>query len=122
MTVQVADRFVDVVVRDSWIMKPAGLVAALREPAGRNPAASSLTVAEALSSLDDERALAIVRSVLDAAYFSVLSLFDAGLKNSGVRVRIQCGTQDWDSSDPTTDLRDLYRDKVEPNGFVRMSP
>ena len=114
-----AEAFVDVMVQDSSLVNPADLLSALREPAGRKPGSSTLAVAEALSSIDDARALVITRSVLDFAYFSVLNLLDSGLKNSGIQVQIRTSSDEWLSDSPAAELHELYRERVEPNGFVR---
>jgi hypothetical protein len=107
-------------VRDSALIDPSSLLDGLREPSGRSPAPSSLVVADVLSSIDDASANVLVRSVLDAAYFSVLNLFDAGFKNSGVGVQIRTEDGDWISDSPTVNLHELYRNKVEPHGSVRI--
>jgi hypothetical protein len=75
-------------------------------------------VADALAALDDERALTIIRSVVDAAYFSVLNLLDAGLKNSGVQVEVRTSTDRWVSHNPAVGLQEVYRHRVEPNGLL----
>ena len=119
MSVAVAERFVDVVLRDGPLANPVGLLAALRKPAGRKPAQSSLAIADALSSIDDAKALTIIAATLDSAYFSVLNLLDANLKNSGIRVTIEADGHCWASNDHDADLHIAYRDRVEPNGSVR---
>ena len=119
MSAVVAERFVDAVLQDGWLVNPSELLSAMREPPVRNPAPSSLAVADAISSLDDASALTIIRSVLDSAYFSMFALMDAGFKNSGLRVQVASNGELWDSCDPAVELHDTYRDRVEPNGFVR---
>mgnify|MGYP001597530166 CR=1 FL=1 len=83
------------------------------------PSESSLAVAEAMSSLDDAPALLILKNALDAAYFSVFNLLAAGMKNSGVRVEIGCETGQWKSDEFPVPLYEIYRDRVDPHGFVR---
>jgi hypothetical protein len=119
VSAQAAERFVDVVLQDGWLNDPIDLLSAFRSPAGRNPAPSSLAVAEALSGIEDAQALPIIKAALDAAYFSVFNLLDSGMKNSGVRVRIDCDAGRWVSDEPTAGLHDIYRDRVGPNGSVR---
>jgi hypothetical protein len=115
----VAERFVDAVVQDSWLVNPTELLAAMRAPAGRNPADSSRRIAQALSALDDDEALSIIRAALDAAYFSIFSLFDADMKNSGLGVKIGSESGYWTSGEFAIPLHEIYRDRVEPNGSVR---
>ncbi|MGN6498466.1 MAG: hypothetical protein ACTHK5_14185 [Tsuneonella sp.] len=119
MNTTAAERFVDVVLEDGWIAKPANLLSAMRAPSGRNPAATSREVADALSALDDTQALSIIKATLDAAYFSVLNLLDADMKNSGIEIEIATETDRWKSNEITVSLHELYRDRVEPNGSVR---
>ena len=119
MTSGAAERFVDVVLQDGWLTRPSDLLSAFRSPAGRAPAASSLAVAETLSGLEDAKVLPIIEATLDAAYFSMLTLLDAGMKNSGLTVQIDFEDDTWASDQPTIELHDIYRDRVEPNGSVR---
>jgi hypothetical protein len=116
----VEDRFVDVIIEDGYLSDPAALLRSMREPSGRAPAESSRIVAQALARLDDEDALAVVRSVLDAATCSFVSLFDQDFKNSGLHA---CLSYDGQSADTRLQpsFWNAYRSRVEPNGVLSHS-
>jgi hypothetical protein len=119
VSVQVAEQFVDAVLADSWLRRPEDLLAAMRSPAGRNPAQSSRDIAQTLSALDDAQVLPVVAAALDAAYFSIFNSLDADMKNSGVRVEISTEKGRWNSAEFSVPLHEIYRGRVELNGCLR---
>jgi hypothetical protein len=120
VTNRVEDAFVDVIIEDGYLAGPEILFRSLREPAGRAPSDRSKRVAHALSKLGEEEALLVVRSVLDAATLSIISLFDHDFKNSGLHARLSFGSQVADTRDNPTFGR-AYRSRVEPHGVLSES-
>jgi len=118
----IEDMVVDLVVSDGFLSRPEELVASLRSPSGRAPSEVSRRTAEAMSKLNDEEALRIVRSVLDAGVFSVFSLFDSDFKNSGLHAEFSCGDQMVDTRTGNQDFWDAYRSRVEPGGMLAALP
>jgi hypothetical protein len=111
---------VDIIIEDGYLSEPRVLLRSLREPTGRAPSETSQQVANALSKLDDEEALMVVRSVLDAATLSILSLFDHDFKNSGLHARLSNGSQAMDTQDSPS-FWQAYRSRVEPHGVLTQS-
>ena len=109
---------VDAVIADSFLTDPNSLVASLRAPAGRNPAESSRAVAGAIAKLSDQEAVALVRSVLDAAIFGVFNLLDQDFKNHGPHARFSLGKDGIETTDRRCLFHEVYRHSVDPNGLL----
>jgi len=122
MSASAATEFVDFLLEDGWLVRPEELLESMRNPSGRSPRRDAGAVSEALAELEDEEALRIIRSVLDAATFGFFAAMDSNFKNSGLRARLQFADSSWDSAAPEVELHELYRQKVSPAGLIGNLP
>ncbi|HEY0412386.1 MAG TPA: hypothetical protein VGD66_04520 [Allosphingosinicella sp.] len=111
------DALVDLVIEEGYLSRPEALLQSLRDPSGRRPSETAMSVSAALAKLDDPEALCIVRAVLDAATFSVFSLLDHDFKNAGLHALFFDENLAVDTQDNPS-FWQAYRSRVEPNGLL----
>lgn len=106
---------VDAIVANIVETLPNSLLEFYRNPPGRKPSQQTLKVSEIVKKLDDDEALALIRSVMDGSLFAVLSLFDMNFKDKNIEVHFRRST-----GLETALLHELYRLHVDPGGQIAL--
>lgn len=116
MTDVLHEEITDAIVTDIVARLPEGLLKIYMSPPGRKPSADLMNISSLVHEIGSDKALMLIRDVMDTTIASVLGLIDLDFKDSKIRISAEKVLPDTSAEE--TEFADLYRYRVDPGGHV----